>query len=295
MAADAKMTERYFEAVINIPRDMQVPVCNYIIENISGGIVLAEEDDSDEVGIRFYVPEEKGEHFRNQLSDYLNVINTRTITKPENIRTKLIANIEWEQAYKDSIRPIVIDNVVVRPPWIVSPYKDKMELIIEPKMAFGTGSHETTKLCIREIQKYFKEGQTLFDLGCGSGILSILAAKMGASAVKGVDVDLIAVQNSRENISINRVEDRINIEFGSIEKAEEGTRYDFLVANLIKSSILELYGRLEAIVKPGGILLLSGLLIQDREAMDELLTGCQVSRREINQDGQWLSYTIWKK
>ncbi len=295
MATDEEMTKRYFEAVINIPREMQEPVCNYIIENISGGIVLEEEEDSDEVGIRFYVPEEKGEHFRNQLSDYLNIIDSRTITKPENIRTKLIANIEWEQAYKDSIRPVVIDDVIVRPPWIVSPYKDKIELIIEPKMAFGTGGHETTRLCIREIRKYFKAGQRLFDLGCGSGILSILAAKMGAVAVTGVDIDLIAVQNSRENISINRVEDKINIEFGSIEKAEEGVRYDFLVANLIKSSIFELYDRLEAIVKPGGILLLSGLLLQDRKAMDELLTEHQIARREINQDGQWLSYTIWKR
>ena len=199
------------------------------------------------------------------------------------------------KAYKESIKPIIIENVVVRPPWISYPATDKIELIIEPKMAFGTGSHETTKLCIREILRFFEPGWTLFDLGCGSGILSILAAKLGAKYVKGVDIDMVAVENAKENIIINGVTDRVKIEFGSIEKANGDGKYDLLAGNLIRSSIVEMYGRIDAVVKSGGIILLSGLLLQDKDAMTELLDRQDIAGHEINQDGQWLAYTIFKK
>lgn len=287
--------ERFYEASFEVSREIHELVCNFIIENFAGGVILEEEDDAPTIGIKFYLPESKGLSFRESLARYINNISGQSFFNLENIKTKTVVNVEWEQAYKESIKPIVIENVVIRPPWVSYPATNKIELIIEPKMAFGTGSHETTKLCIREILRFFEPGWSMFDLGCGSGILSILAAKLGAKHVKGVDIDLVAVENAGENIIINGVTDRVKIEFGSIEKANGDGKYDFFAGNLIKSSIVELYGRIDSIVKSGGIILFSGLLFQDKDAMTDLLDHQDITGYEINQDGQWLAYTIFKK
>ncbi len=288
-------SERFNEASLAVPREIHELVCNFIIENYARGVILEDEEDSSEIGIKFYLPESNGMAFKDTLSDFINKLSGKTLFSPSNIRTKMVANVEWEKAYKESIRPIIVENVLIRPPWVSVSAKDKIELIIEPKMAFGTGSHETTKLCIREILRLFQAGWSFYDLGCGSGILSILAAKLGAKYVKGVDIDLVAVENAAENLIINGVADRVHIEFGSIEKAGDDTRYDFLAGNLIRSSIIELYPRINAAVRSGGIILLSGLLFQDKEAMAELLDRDDIAECEISQDGQWLAYTIFKK
>jgi len=286
---------RFYEASLHVPRAIHELVCNYIIENFAKGVILEDEDDAPEIGIKFYLPESLGEAFKESLAKYINEISKENLIYAGDIRIKTVEAVEWEQAYKDSIRPIVVENVVIRPPWVSYPANDKIELIIEPKMAFGTGSHETTKLCIREILRFFQPGWTMFDLGCGSGILSILAAKLGAKFVKGVDIDLVAVENAGENIIMNGVSDRVEIQFGSIEKANSKIKFDFLAGNLIKNAIIEMYDRINAAVRPGGILLLSGLLFQDKDAMAVLLNRGDVRSCEINQDGQWLSYTIIKK
>ncbi|SYZ73545.1 putative Ribosomal protein L11 methyltransferase [Candidatus Zixiibacteriota bacterium] len=283
--------EKYYEAVFSVPRAIHEPICDFIIDNYSKGVILEEEEDSPEVGIRFYVPYSRGLSFKEELSRYIGRADSHGGFSPDMIRTKVIANVEWEQAYKDSIKPIRVEDVIIKPPWEKGQFTSRIEIIIEPKMAFGTGSHETTQLCIKEILKHFKAGQTMFDLGCGSGILSILAAKLGAERVTGVDIDLVAVQNSGENIVINGVDEKVKIQFGSIEKAA-GEKFDFFAANLIKSTIIELMAAMLEAVRPGGILLLSGLLLQDKPAMSELLSQFHLEKTEINQDGQWLAYTI---
>jgi ribosomal protein L11 methyltransferase len=287
--------EFYLEAALSVRREIHELVCNYIIENYSSGLVLEDEEDSPEVGIKFYVPESSGEGFKFGLAKYINAIDNLGNFSQNEIRIKKIANIEWERSYRDSIKPIKIDNIIIRPPWVEIKNRAFIEIIIEPKLAFGTGSHETTKLCLREINRRFRPGMAFFDLGCGSGILTILAAKLGAAFAKGVDIDVAAVKNARENLEINKISDRATIEFGSVEKAGDGAKYDFFAANLIKGAIVELYERISALVKPGGIILLSGLLEQDKKAMAELLNRPDISEYEINQDGQWLAYTIIKR
>jgi ribosomal protein L11 methyltransferase len=294
MPTNNNIHQRYYEASLYIPYNIHELACNYIIENLAKGVILEEEEDSPLIGIKFYIPESEGMAFREILANHINDMVGYSVLQPDDINIKMVVNVEWEKAYKESIKPITIDNVTVRPPWADCPLDGKIDLVIEPKMAFGTGSHETTKLCIKELSKHFRSGWSLFDLGCGSGILSILAAKLGAGKVKGVDIDIIAVQNASENIIINGVDDRVMIEFGSIEMSRNEV-YDFLVANLIKSSILDLYERINRSVKSKGVIVLSGLLLQDKEAIDELLNRDDIESYEINQDGQWLAYTIFKK
>ncbi len=295
MPGDVRNSINYVEAALTVPRDIHDAVCNFIIENYSGGLILEEEEKSDQVGIKFHIPESDGAGFRTELAAYVNRLIPETFFTAINITTRIIKIVEWVDAYRQSVRPTLVDNVVIRPPWVSGDFDDKLEIIIEPKMAFGTGSHETTKLCIREILNHFKKDQTFFDLGCGSGILSILAAKLGAKIAKGVDIDLMSVQDARENIEINGVGENIVIESGSIERAANDAPYDFLVANLIKSTILELYEKIHAAVKTGGIIVLSGLLPEDENNIVNMLDKFDVLKYDIKQDAQWLAIMVVTK
>lgn len=295
MFAGVKKPEKYIEVSLTVPIEIHDAVCNFITENVSGGIILEEKKDSDLAGITFYLPEGIIPEFPDKLSVYIKEISPDHSFSVAEIKTRIIENIEWEEAYKASVRPTVIDKVIIRPPWAKSPRGDKLDIVIEPKMAFGTGSHESTRLCVKEILEHFKPGQTFFDLGCGSGILSILAAKLGACRVRGAEIDLVAVDNALENVCVNRVSDVVEIVHGSIEKAEDNPPYDFLVANLIKSTIIELFGRINAAVRSGGIMLLSGLLIEDKDSIIETLSRNNILKYNIKQDGQWIAIRAVKR
>ncbi|UCD93489.1 MAG: 50S ribosomal protein L11 methyltransferase [Candidatus Zixiibacteriota bacterium] len=295
MPAPGEKPKEYIEASLTVPRDIQEAVCDFIIENYSNGLVLEEEDGADQTGIKFYIPGPGRTDYRQALPEYINQVSPDLTFTEENIRTKIVADVEWEQTYRESVKPIVVDNVIIRPPWASSGSADKIELIIEPKMAFGTGRHETTKLCIREILKYVKCGYDFLDLGCGSGILSILAARLGARRVKAVDTDGVAVQNCRENIFINGVTNVVEVCQGSIEQVESDPPYDFLVANIIRSTIISLYERIHASVKPEGVIVLSGLLEADEAPIVETISEFGFLKYDIKQDGQWLAVKVIKK
>ncbi len=295
MPGDVRNSVNYIEAALTVPRHINDAVCNFIIENYSSGLILEEEDKSNQVGIKFHVPESDGDGFLTELAAYVNRLMPETSFRANNITTRIIKNVEWEDAYRQSVKPTLVDNVVIRPPWVSGDFKNKLEIIIEPKMAFGTGSHETTRLCIREILSHFKPDQTFFDLGCGSGILSILAAKLGAKIAKGVDTDLMSIQNARENIEINGVQKNMVVESGSIEQAADDPPYDFLAANLIKSTILELYEKIHAAVRPGGIIVLSGLLPEDEGNIVNMLNDYDILKYDIKQDAHWLAITVVTK
>jgi ribosomal protein L11 methyltransferase len=159
-------------------------------------------------------------------------------------------------------------------------------------MAFGTGRHETTISCLEAVRTHFEPGMRFLDIGCGSGILSILAAKMGASYIKAVDYDLTAVENARENFDINQVEISYDILFGSVEKAEGDKPSDFVIANIIKSTILDMLDEVVAATARPGLLVLSGLLDKDEEDMNEALASAELSVYSVIPNNEWRTYVI---
>jgi ribosomal protein L11 methyltransferase len=285
----------YLQADLEVPRQIYEPVCNFIIENFANGLILDEERDSPKIRIRFYVPAEKTSGFPLQLIRYINAILPGRKFTSEEIKVREIHDSEWLEKYKKSVRPVFVEDIVIRAPWADVEKGHKFELIIEPGMAFGTGNHETTRLCIRQMSRYFRPGMSFFDLGCGSGILSILAAKMGGVGVKGVDTDPVAVREAERNTMINDVGDVVAIKHGSIEKAFFDPSYDFLAANLTGEEITGLYDRIHRIVGEKGIIVLSGLLEEDGDSIDRMLGSYEIAGCEINREGQWLAYTVFKK
>jgi ribosomal protein L11 methyltransferase len=283
----------YIEAFLEVPRNLTDAVCNFIIENFSNGLVLEEEDNSPSTGIRFYISEQSRSSYRQQLTAYLKNLDEYSSASIPEISEREISALSWEDEYRKSIPIVRVEpDVVICPPWLTMESALKHEIIIEPKMAFGTGRHETTISCLEAVRAHFKKGTRLLDVGCGSGILSILAAQMGAVYVKAVDHDLTAVENARENFDINNVTCPYDIQFGSIDKARDDEPYGFVVANIIKSTILEMLDALIAATTRPGILVLSGLLDKDEEEVSAALTKAGLSDFDISPNNEWRTYLI---
>lgn len=260
----------------------------FITESVVNSLVT--EDDQDQVVIKFYLPREpESEKLVRILSDFLT--NEEMVLSTEDqpaISIRPIEEIDWIRSYQESFRPVELNDLVIRSSWDQRDYSGKLEIIIEPKMAFGTGKHETTRLCLEQLQHEVKPGDKLLDLGVGSAVLSILAVKLGASECYGLDTDPVAVENALENIELNGVADRIEIAEGSMELVSKNGYYDIVVSNLIKEGIVELFDDFLRCVKPGGLIILSGILTTQEAEMVELIRSKGQERIEVTRLNEWI-------
>ena len=189
----------------------------------------------------------------------------------------------WKQYYKPSK---VGEKIVVKPIW--EEYEQKEgELVVnlDPGMAFGTGTHETTRMCIQALEKYVKEESTVFDVGCGSGILAIAAAKLGAKLAVGVDLDPVAVESSIENVGYNNL-NNIEILHGNLVEVIDG-KADIVVANILAEIICILTDDVKRVMKDGGVFITSGIIHDRVDMVCEKLEATGFEVREKNRDGEW--------
>ncbi|HUV30247.1 MAG TPA: 50S ribosomal protein L11 methyltransferase [Acidobacteriota bacterium] len=285
----------YIEVQVDVPSQVADAVCSFITDNLCPGLVLEEEEGSPSVGIIFYVPQAQKRTFRKPLTAYLSQLVGEAMPSVPPIREHTIEAADWEEEYRMSVKPVLVaPDVLVRPVWREPETAVAYDIVIEPKMAFGTGAHETTQSCLRAVREHFQPGMRFLDMGCGSGILSILADKMGASYIRAVDYDLTAVENCRENLAVNRVVTRHDVLFGSIDKCDRDEPYQFVCANIIKSTILSMLDRLLSLTAPGGFLVLSGLLEPDRDEVVEALRRRGQNGYSTEVADKWITYTIRK-
>jgi ribosomal protein L11 methyltransferase len=269
-------------------------VTSFITETLSQGLVTEVSDN--EFKVKFYLPvvEESREKVEMLESYLVNRGLTTSEGLSEMISIKPIDEIDWIKNFQQSFPTVVVDNVAVMSIWDKTYFPGKVEIIIEPKMAFGTGQHETTQLCMAQLIKDAKPGDKVLDLGCGSGILGILAAKLGAAEVLGLDIDLVAIDNAKENAVHNGVQDIVKVQFGSMEKVTQIAHYDVVVSNLIKDEIYNLYENFMRCLKPEGILILSGILTEQEAEFQGFLRlknphGCLVTRKN-----EWICCRVVK-
>ncbi len=153
------LPEQYIEARIEVPREHADAVCNYIIDNITNGLVLEEEDDSAFTAIMFYVPDDKAKSYQPPLNIYLAEILEPHSGGVPAVRERVIKNVEWTEEYRKSIQPVrIAGDIVIRPQWHARQPDTKYDIVIEPRMAFGTGTHETTRSCLTIIRQKLKPG-----------------------------------------------------------------------------------------------------------------------------------------
>jgi len=234
----ADETQRFHEIAVTVASADADPVANYINESICEGLLLEDDEDGRTV-IKFYIPDKTDINKSLQgLARYMKAIDPAYAGAA--FRRTFIQSLDWIESYKRSVTPILIgDSIIVKPPWNQSTFAGRTEIIIEPKMAFGTGRHESTQGCLAQLEQLDLTGKRLLDVGCGTGILSIYAAKRGAGEVIGCDLDPIAVENSAENFVLNDVASVCSVIGGTIDAVRPDRRFDVIVVNIIKSVIDE--------------------------------------------------------
>ncbi len=255
--------------------------------------------------VSFYLEEDENiQNTLDKIHDGLKELSAFTDIGTGNIEISETEDTDWINNWKAYFKPFRIDEtIVIKPTWEKLDEVKATDLIIEidPGTAFGTGSHETTKLCILGIKKYIKPGIRLLDVGCGSGILSIIGAKLGAAEVTGTDIDPNAVKAAYENAEVNRIgSDVLTILNGDIITNEDLQKdagfecYDMAVANILADIIIPLSAEIGRHIKHGGIFISSGIINTKKEAVKEAILKNGFKILEINEMGDWVSIVAQK-
>ncbi len=215
---------------------------------------------------------------------------------------KQIADQNWMEAWKQHYKPILIgERLLILPAWLQNPEPNRIPIKIDPGMAFGTGTHPTTQLCLELMERSTANHplSTAIDVGCGSGILSIAAVKLGASKVLGVDIDIESVKNSRENADVNGVGEELILGQGSVTEVLNG-QFEFrqaplVVANILGPILIRLFDAgLADLIESKGEIILSGIL--NHQAEDVIAAGQAkgLVRGELRQMGDWVALALSK-
>lgn len=202
---------------------------------------------------------------------------------------EIVADQNWNEQWEQTIQAQEIGQFFVKPTWSNKATPEgKIQLEIDPKMSFGTGYHETTRLILKLLPKVVKKGDSVIDAGTGTGILSIAAIKLGAEKVFAFDIDEWSIENTRENILLNDVNEGITVRKGSAEVIPEGLTVDLLLANIERNTILDLLPVFLKSTQKGGDIILSGLLESDRrDVVSQLEPEAEVW--EIAQENEWIA------
>lgn len=301
------------EVTVKTTTEAVEAISNILLEERCGGVMIEDPKDflfqkkneldwdyveeevfnksnQDGVLIKTYIPEE-----RNVL-ELVETIKAKIFLLPSYgldigegaVSLSNVNESDWANEWKKYYKPTKIGKkIVVKPTW--EDYeKQEGDLIIEldPGMAFGTGTHETTSMCIRELEKYVDERKRVFDIGCGSGILAIAAAKLGAKEVVAGDLDEVAVKVSKENCELNNVSDKVIVKHGSLFEVVEGNA-DVIVANIIADIIKILANDVSKFLSKDGVFISSGIIHAKIDEVVEALEKNGFEIVEIVKLGEW--------
>lgn len=261
-------------------------------------------EDDGKAYLTFYLEEEEDKgtillQVRKELEEMRAYLNVGDCT----IEESQTEDIDWVNNWKQYFHQFYIDDILVIPSWekVEAKDEDKMVIHIDPGTAFGTGMHETTQLCIRQLKKYVTEGAQILDVGCGSGILGMLALKFGAGYSVGTDLDPCAIDATHENMEVNGIKkDQYEVMIGNIidDKAVQDAagyeKYDIVAANILADVLIPLTPVIVRQMKKGGIYITSGIIDDKETAVAEAVRAAGLEVLEINHQGEWVSVTARK-
>jgi ribosomal protein L11 methyltransferase len=212
------------------------------------------------------------------------------------IDVREIIDINWAEEHKKYYQVMYLDDIVVCPSWDVEAIErnqKKKLVILEPGAAFGTGLHESTKMCMKFLNEHVDKGDYVYDIGCGSGILSVLASKLGAEKVIASDIDEVAVDAAKKNIALNQL-NNIEVKQGDLLKGYH-QKADIMVANIISSILKTMIPQAGQFIRKDGLLILSGILDTQENEIKECLLKNKYGIKEIIREGEWVSIAAVNK
>ncbi len=303
----------WIEVTIKTTTEAVEPITNILYEQGAGGAVIEDPKDflfqkkneldwdyveeevfkkneEEDVLIKTYVSEEKN------VMEFVEIIKQKVLGLKDfgidigegSVSLDQVNEADWANAWKAYYKPTKVgQRVVVKPTWEDYTVQEG-DLIIEldPGMAFGTGTHETTSMCIRELEKYVNKDSKVFDIGCGSGILAIAAAKLGAKEVIAVDLDEVAVKVAKENVIENKVEENVSVMHGNLTDVIKD-KADVIVANIIADIIKILAKDVQNFMKEDAIFISSGIILDKVEEVKESLIENGFEIVEVQKLGEW--------
>lgn len=208
---------------------------------------------------------------------------------------KVIGPQNWNEEWEQTIQPQTIGKFYVHPTWksFDGDLGDKIDLMIDPKMAFGTGYHATTRVMLEWLPEVVNKGDKVLDAGTGTGILAIAALKLGAKSAFGFDIDEWSETNAKENILLNEVEN-FQVKLGSTEVIPAGEKYDLILANINRNALIDLLPELTEKLSENGKILLSGLLEEDENIIRDQDSVQKLNYIDTRQHGEWIAILLSK-
>ncbi|MBM6855619.1 50S ribosomal protein L11 methyltransferase [Mediterraneibacter glycyrrhizinilyticus] len=282
----------------------RIPLTQTDKEQMFVDILPEIEEDDGTAYLSFYLEEDEDKEIiladvkreLKEMSEYVDVGECL-------IEESQTEDVDWVNNWKQYFHQFYVDDILIIPSWedVKPDDEDKMIIHIDPGTAFGTGMHETTQLCIRQLRKYVTESTRILDVGCGSGILGMLALKFGAAYSVGTDLDPCAIDATYENMEVNGItRDRYEVMIGNIiDDKEIQDRvgygcYDIVVANILADVLVQLTPVIVSQLKPGGIYITSGIIDDKEETVTEAVKAAGLTVLDVTYQGEWVCVTARK-
>src|SRR5574341_1090174 len=276
----------YYEFTIKIPETFKDTLIHRLSKAGCLGVI-----ENDEFLVAYFPEKPDISDVKTDLSIMKAILEKAGRSHELSYECALIPEQDWNAAWKKDFRPVDAgERFTILPPW-EEKRPGRINLVIDPGMAFGTGHHETTRSCLTLLEKYatIPEKNSFLDLGTGTGILAIAASKLGYRRVVGIDTDPLAVDAARKNIETNRTP-AVDIREGSLSEIDE--TFDVIAANLISGVLVQLAGELSAGLNTGGIAILSGILSGQEGEVIEAMSAAGLQTLERYHDGKWVSLVV---
>lgn len=283
----------------------KIPLTQSDKEQMFVDILPQTEADDGVAYLSFYLePEEDKEKILSDVRKELEEMSAYVNVGECLIEESETEDVDWVNNWKQYFHQFYVDDVLIIPSWeeVKPEDEDKMIIHIDPGTAFGTGMHETTQLCIRQIRKYVTENTKILDVGCGSGILGMLALKFGAKYSVGTDLDPCAIDATHENMEVNGIsKDRYEVMIGNIiddkevqDKVGYGC-YDIVVANILADVLIPLTPVIVNQMKPGAVYITSGIIDDKEPTVVDAVKAAGLEILEVTYQGEWVSVTARKQ
>jgi ribosomal protein L11 methyltransferase len=277
------MKKIYYQIKIYVAESMLESLSIFLQNyNISG---IVEEDDS---VMAYFKESDWDENIPKDVENYLNDFKKEKDFGDFEIMVDTLEEENWNKEWEESIEPIVVsDKIIIKPTWKEVESKPGQIIIqIDPKMSFGTGHHETTRLCIGALEKHLKKDNTLLDMGTGTGVIAIAAIFLGSKSAVGIDNDEWCYENANENLNINNVSDKIRIILGD-QKSIPDQKFDIITSNIDFNTNSELIKIYPNHLNKNGIIILSGLLLTDLDNMKKKIIAAGLKVIDETAENEW--------
>ncbi|MFT8317555.1 MAG: 50S ribosomal protein L11 methyltransferase [Sporolactobacillus sp.] len=312
---------KWSEICIHTTEEAIEPITNILYEAGAGGVVIEDsmdlaKDGSTEAGatyqldpndypnegvnVKAYLPVNSflGETVAEMKQALANLIQYDIHLEPDCLSISERNEEEWATAWKKYYKPVAIGKeFIITPTWIdyQEPVAERKIIELDPGMAFGTGTHPTTVLCIEALESVITTDVRVLDIGTGTGVLAIAAAKLGAESVLGVDLDEVAVQSAKLNVKLNKVQDRVLIRRNDLIKSLK-PGYDVIVGNLLAELVIRLAAaQVDDLLNPGGKLIVSGIIRTKKDQVSAALTSAGLTLMETREREDWVCLVAVKE